>query len=139
MNDKDKVLNFIKHQELAVISTIGMDGKPSAAVIGFGETEDFELVFGTYNDSRKYANLMKNSDVAFVIGWDENITVQYEGIAEELNESNSTKYKGYYFSKNPKSKEYESDPKERYFKVKPKWIRYTELNKDPWFIIELKF
>lgn len=139
MNKKSFVLEFIKKQELAVIATVNVEGKPEDAVIGFGQTDDFELIFGTYNSSRKYKNLKNNPQAALVIGWDENITVQYEGIASELTGGEKDKYTKIYFAKNPSAEEYSDHPDERYFKIVPKWIRYADLNKAPWEIIELKF
>ena len=139
MDDKDKILNLLKKNTLTVISTINSSGQPNSAVIGFAETDDFEIIFGTYNDSRKYSNLKTNHNTSFAIGWDGPITVQYEGVAEELTEENSQKYKSIFIKKNPQSAKYEFNPKQRYFLVKPTWLRYTELNQDPWNIIELDF
>lgn len=132
-----KVLNFIKQQELAVISTVNSAGKAESAVIGFGETDKFELIFGTYDSSRKYQNLRTNQNVSFVIGWTEGKTVQYEGIAEELTGQNRVKYADLYFSKNPDARKYQDNPEERYFKVNPKWVRYTDLSFEPWEVIIL--
>ena len=133
------VLDFIKKNELAVISYLSSEGRPSSAVIGFGETDNLELIFGTYADSRKYQAIKKDGRVSFVIGWDEAITVQYEGLAEELSKSNYSEYTAAYFAKNPKAREYESDPREKYFRVTPLWVRYSEIKSNPWKIIEFNF
>ena len=136
-NNKQIVLDFIKSHKLAVISTVGADSKPESAVLEFGETEELELIFDTYTTSRKYKNLQTNKNVAFVIGWDEDITVQYEGIAEEVREEEATKYKKAYWSKNPKAERWESREGITYFKVTPSWIRYSDLNKNPWDVFEV--
>jgi uncharacterized protein YhbP (UPF0306 family) len=134
---KEQVLAFIKKQELAVISSINEKGQPEAAVIGFGETDDFELIFGTSNLSRKYKNIIANPKVALVIGWDEGITVQYEGEASELEGEELETFKNVYFTKNPDARKYEEEPDEAYFKVSPTWVRYTDLNQEPWELIEI--
>ncbi len=85
MDKKQFVLDFIKKHTICVLSTVTPDNQPEAAVIEFAETKNFELIFDTFNTYRKYQNLKKNPSVAVVIGWDENITVQYEGWAEELS------------------------------------------------------
>ncbi len=139
MDQRSIILEFIKKQDLAVIATVNLEGKPEDAVIGFGQTDDFELIFGTYSSSRKYKNIKNNPSTALVIGWDENITVQYEGIASELRGGEKEKYTKIYFAKNSTAEEYSDHPDERYFRIIPKWIRYTDLNKTPWEIIELKF
>src|ERR1700757_5048617 len=80
---KDSILEFIADYSLCVISTVGQDAKPEAAIVGFSHTEQLELIIGTSNKSRKYANLLQNSHVAIVIG-DEIGEVQYEGKVEIL-------------------------------------------------------
>ena len=44
------------------------DGGPQAALIGFGVTDQFELVFDTLRSTRKAVNLEGNPRVALVIG-----------------------------------------------------------------------
>ena len=138
--DKDEVLAFIKTKQHAVISTYTSNQPPEAALIGFGETDKLELIFGTYKTSKKYKNLKKNDKVAFVIGWDEDfITVQYEGIAVELKESEIKKYVSLYHKKVPGAVAYLLHPEQTYWKVKPTWIRYSDLSGDEEKIYEYTF
>lgn len=138
--EKGKVLDFIKTKKHAVISTYSLSQPPEAALIGFGETEDFEIIFGTYKTSKKYKNLKQNNKVAFVIGWDEDyITVQYEGVAEELDKSEIEKYVPFYHKKVPGAVTYHSHPNQTYWKVKPTWIRYSDLSEDEEKIYEYTF
>lgn len=135
------VFNFIHGKTYTVISTSGNNGQPEAALIGFGDTEDLELIFGTYNSSKKYKNLQENSRVAFVIGWDssEYTTVQYEGIATELFGDEQEKYVSLFHQKTPSSARYQSHPEQRYFKVTPTWIRYSDLSGEEEIIEEFTF
>lgn len=136
----NQVLEFIKSKPHTVISTCDKDNQPEAAVIGFGETDDLELVFGTYKTSRKYKNILKNNKVAFVIGWDSDyITVQYEGIAIEIFGEEREKYLSLFHSKLPSAAHYKNHPEQTYFKVKPTWIRYSDLSGDEEKIFEFKF
>lgn len=137
MNQKKIILDFIKKQRLAVISTVGIDSKPESAVLEFGETEKLEIIFDTFSTSRKYKNLQTNKNVSLVIGWDENITVQYEGVAEEVRGKEAKEYQQIYWNKNPKAQRWESREDITYFKVMPKWIRYSDLRKDPWEVFEI--
>ncbi|MBU2632740.1 pyridoxamine 5'-phosphate oxidase family protein [Patescibacteria group bacterium] len=139
MDKKKIVFDFISKQTLAVLSTVNLKNNPESAVLEFGETENLELIFDTYNSARKYKNLKQNANVAFVIGWDDNITIQYSGKAEELSGEEKEKYKKIYFSKNPDAKRWENKKGMAYFKVTPSWIRYSDLNKNPWEIFEIKF
>lgn len=138
MDNKKIILNFLKNQPLAVISTV--DGnKPESAVLEFGQNDNLELIFDTFTSSRKYKNLQNNKQVSFVIGWDENITVQYEGLAEELTGKDIKLYQELYWEKNKDAKRWEKREGITYFKVVPTWIRYSNLNKDPWDVFEITF
>lgn len=136
---RQSVLDFIRQQGLLVLSTTYDNGKPQAAVIGFGETDNLELIFGTNNASRKYKNLKRDPHVAAVIGWSDSRTVQFEGIAEELSLENIELVKDTYWRKNPRAEAFHANPGQRYFIVRPTWIRYTNIGVKPWDIIELTF
>lgn len=138
MDNKKRIRDFIAKNNLAVISTINSQGKPESAVLEFGDTDELELIFDTDDTSRKYQNLKQNKNTSFVIGWDENITVQYEGEAIELEGDELEKYKQVYFKKNPEAQKWENEKGVTYFKVKPGWMRYSDLSKDPWEIFEIK-
>lgn len=138
MVNKEILFDFLNKQKLAVISTVGSDSKPESAVLEFGQTDKLELIFDTFNTSRKYKNLQTNKDVALVIGWDENITVQYEGIALELIGDEAEKYKKIFWTKNPEAERWDKRKGIVYFKVVPSWIRYSDLNKNPWEIFEVE-
>lgn len=138
MNKKKIILDFIKKHKICVLSTISQN-KSESAVIEFGETEDLELIFDTFNTYRKYQNIQKNHNVSVVIGWDKNITVQYEGQAIELLGKELDKYKKIYFAKNPNAQRWEKFTETKHFKVVPTWIRYSDLRKQPWDVFEVKF
>ena len=139
MDDKAFILDFIKAQPLATLSTVNKEGKPEAAVVGFGQTKELEIIFGTDNASRKYKNIQSNSAVALVIGWNDSRTVQYEGVAKELAADDTQLIRDNYWSKSPDAERYHDYPGERYFIVRPTRIRYTDLKKEPWQVIELTF
>lgn len=125
--------------KLATIATVNAAGKPEAAVIGFGQTEKLELVFGTDNSSRKYTNILSNPEIAFVIGWENNQTMQYEGTVRELSNDEISLVQENYWSKNLHAEKHHKNPGERYFIVSPKWIRHTDLSVDPWIVTEMRF
>jgi uncharacterized protein YhbP (UPF0306 family) len=136
---KKKIRDFLKTQTLAVIATVdSKNSKPEAALVAFSETEDLELIFGTLNDTRKFANLQDNPLVAFVIGY-EVITVQYEGTARMAEGNEADTYRQIHLLKNPKAKKYAYHEKERFFKVSPTWIRYTDFSGGPATVFEVVF
>lgn len=139
MDKKKIVLDFIKSQHLAVVSTVNTGNKPESALVGVGETDNLELIIGTPNSTRKYKNLLSNKNVAVVIGGKEHITVQYEGVAEELEGEEYNKLTEIFYAKNPTARRFEEDPNERFFKITPSWIRYTNYENNPSEIFEITF
>lgn len=137
---KKKVLEFIRSQELGVISAVTPAGLPEAAVIGISEMDDLSLIFGTFNTYRKYKNIKANQNVAFVIGWG-NATIQYEGVARELEGSEREEAKQIHTKKSPHSAKFGDLAEQHFFKVTPKWIRYTDYSRDSVYgdVFELKF
>jgi general stress protein 26 len=122
----EEVFEFMSRERLAVLATTGEDGKPEAALMGFAVTPALEIIFDTLRTSRKYPNLKKNPGVAWVIGCTTEVTVQYEGVAEELAGEDLAKYKQTYFAAFPDGPMRESWPGITYFVVRPKWVRYCD-------------
>lgn len=137
---KKNVLAFIKNYQLTVISTVDVEtNKPESAVIGFAEKENLELVFGTSNTSRKYKNLQKNTNVSFVIGWSHEFgTVQYEGVAQELTGEEAVEGGNVLANKNEKVRRFLTKENQRFFLVKPTWVRFVDKSKKPDEISEIR-
>lgn len=119
---------------MAVISTYDAKTKrPEAALVTYAEKENLELYFGTFKNERKYTNLQSNPYVAFVVGWDNKIhmTLQYEGIAKELNKKEAEKAKTYFSAKSNSvnTAEFLYHPLFRFFVIKPLWVRYSNYTK----------
>jgi general stress protein 26 len=136
---KEFLYNFIKQHTLAVISTLSKENKPEAALIGFAISRDLEIVFDTVKTSRKYKNLLQNPFAAVVIGWDNETTVQYQGVAAELSGEDADYYKEIYFEVYKDGRERAATwPHIVHFKITPTWIRYSNFN-EPTVIEELNF
>jgi general stress protein 26 len=136
--NKEDIYEFIQSHKLGVLATVSSLNEPEAAVVGIAVTTNLELVFDTLGETRKCRNLRLNPMIAFVIGWDEDITLQYEGEAEEPRGSELERYKRVYFEKWPDGVDREKWPDITYFKVRPKWIRYSDFNY-PGQIVEQTF
>lgn len=139
-NDEKKksILDFIKKHRLAVLATTSPENKPEAAVIEFSEKDNFELIFDTFSTFRKYKNIQLNSDVAVVIGRDD-ITVQYEGEVVELKGDELKEYQKIHITKLPDSSKFVEMEDIKFFKIIPKWIRYTDVSVSPWKEFEITF
>jgi len=135
----EEIYNFIQQHKLGVLATVSPSSLPEAAVVGIAVTSDLELVFDTLGESRKCENLRHNPKIAFVIGWDDEITLQYEGEADEPEGNELKLYKHVYFQKWPEGVEREKWPGITYFRVRPTWMRYSDFKKNPPQIIEQTF
>jgi len=121
-----------------VIATTNNSGNPEAAFVGFAQKSDLSLIFGTKTFTRKYKNILKNSNIALVFGEDRK-TIQYEGTVEDLQSDELEECKKIYFGKNPSAKKYENQEGQIYLKINPKWIRYTDYSRDTPEIFEISF
>jgi len=123
---KNLILEFIADRSLCVIATVGQDTKPESAIVGFSHTERLELIIGTSNKSRKYANLLQKPYVAIVIG-DETGEVQYEGNVEIVSGGEyRSMVEEAHIKKLPGAAEYREDPSQVYIKVRPVWVRFLK-------------
>ena len=137
---KERILEFMKANLLTVISTIDVENnKPEAACIAFAEKKNLDLIFGTSNKSRKYKNFQANKNVSFVIGWtDEFGTIQYEGIASELLGDEAIRHGEIMSEKNKNCRVFLTKESQRYFLVKPTWIRFVDKSIKPEEKIEVE-
>lgn len=144
MNDeqvKSKIKDLLNSHQLTVISTIDSgQQKPESAVIAFAEKDDLSLIFGTSNKTRKYKNIQKNKNVSFVIGWSGKTgSVQYEGIAEELSDDQALEHGELMVLKNKQTRKFIIKEDQRYFLVKPTWIRLVDTSAETGGNYEISF
>jgi len=127
---REFVYDFIKQHDLAVLSTSSDGNQPEAALVGIAISENLEIVFDTVKTSRKYQNLLRNPLVALVIGWDNETTLQYEGTAIELKNTDDDNFlKEIYFAAFKDGRERaEIWPDIVHFKIIPNWVRYSNFN-----------
>lgn len=126
-SQRQLILDLLANQQLGVISTVNAHGQPESAVLAMCETDELALIFGTYNDTRKYHNLMANSAVAVVIHNGKQ-QIQYEGEARELIGDEAEAGRAKQLVKTPASAKFASDPRQRYFLITPRWIRYVDIS-----------
>jgi pyridoxine/pyridoxamine 5'-phosphate oxidase len=138
MRESD-LYHFIAQGKLGVLSSVAPSGAPQSALVGIAVTEDLRILFDTVKTSRKYGNLKARPTCSFVFGWTGEQTVQYEGIAEELDGTQLRRYQEIYFQTWPDGLSRIQWPGIVYFLVKPKWIRYSDFDKNPPLILEFTF
>jgi len=136
---KAELFQFMSSESLGVAGWIAADGWPQGALVGIAVTPDLEIVFDTVKSSRKYANLIANPKASFVIGTTREVTVQFEGTAQELSGEELARYQKIYFAKLPDGPARLSWPGIVYFVVRPRWIRYSDFETRPPQIVEFTF
>ena len=130
-----KLADFVAACDLGVVSYLSPEGAPQSAVVGIAVTPELEIIFDTVASSRKYRNLKARAECSIVI-WSGEVTLQYEGIAEETADDH---YKEAYLKKMPDGRDRLSWPGIAYFVVRPKWIRYSDFDARPRVIEEFSF
>lgn len=136
--DRGSLLEFLRARRVAVVATATHAGEPQAALVGYAATEALELVFDTSRRSRKFANLEARPRIAAVIGWENEITLQYEGFADQPTGDELDRCKRCYFDVYPDGREREAWPDIVYVRVRPVWLRYSDYGQVPPQITELQ-
>jgi Pyridoxamine 5'-phosphate oxidase len=119
------VRDFIARHKYAVVSTIGPGLIPQSALVGIAVSPDLEVYFDTLETTRKIANLRHNPNVSLVIGWENEQTLQLDGIADEPRGAELGRLKDCYFTAWPDGPERERWKGITYCRVRPQWLRYS--------------
>jgi hypothetical protein len=135
------ILKFLRSHRLAVEASISSGASPQAALVGYGITDDLEIVFDTLDSSRKAQNLRSHPAIALVIGgWlagDER-TVQYEGVAMEASGELLERARPHYWAAWPEVASHAAWPGLTWFVISPRWLRYSDFQQSPALIVELR-
>jgi pyridoxine/pyridoxamine 5'-phosphate oxidase len=137
--DKAAIHSFMARSRYGVLCSISSDGTPQSALVGIAVSSELEIIFDTVKSSRKYPNLLRNSTCSFVVGWQGEQTVQFEGIAVEPQGEELRKYQEAHFAVWPECRAHLSWPGIAYFVVRPTWIRYSDFDHKPPLIDEITF
>jgi general stress protein 26 len=119
-----------------VIATRGPGGAPQAALIGVAATDQAEIVFDTTTTSRKYRNINADPRVALVVGLDDEVTVQAEGVADLPHGEELRRCTDVYFAQFPDGRERAEDPAIVHFRIRLTWLRYSDYRPDSFTIEE---
>src|SRR5574341_528900 len=113
---------LIRENELCVLATSSLSGKPEAATIEYVADSEDNLYFETFPTYRKYANLKSNPQASVVITQDPH-TIQMDGTVVELKGREAEKAVKLLTAKHGEGSGYYSDPQIRFFRFTPTWIR----------------
>jgi general stress protein 26 len=121
-----ELLSFLRRHRYAVQASTAADGAPQAAVVGVAVSDELELIFDTLGTRRKAQNLRRDPRIAFVVGWDQEQTVQLEGLADEPQGEQLSQLKRCYLERFPDGYEREQWPDITYVRVRVNWARYSD-------------
>jgi len=135
---REYLRTFIARHRYGVISTQSPESAPQSALVGIAVSPALEILFDTVDTSRKIANLRTNPRVSFVIGWENEQTLQLEGNADEPKGEALNDLKKVYYAAWPDGPGRESWKGITWCRVKPVWIRFSSYI-DPQLIEEMRF
>lgn len=135
---RSELVQFLRRHRWGVQSSVSPSGAPQAAVVGIAVSDACEVFFDTLDSTRKCTNLRRDPRIAFVIGWDEEQTVQIEGVADEPAGDDLERLRALYFDRFPDGRDRASWPGITYFRVRPTWARYSDFRGAEPRIVELE-
>jgi uncharacterized protein YhbP (UPF0306 family) len=124
--DRAELVAFVRRHARAVVATLGPGGNAQTAEYGVAITDEAEFIFETTIHSQKYANLVKHSRVALVVGGDDPIVVQSEGIADVLTDAERDRCLRVYFQQFPGGRKRISERDITYVRIRPRWVRLRD-------------
>ena len=130
--------DYIARQRYAVVSSNGPSWTPQSALVGIAVSESLEIYFDTVDTSRKVANIRRDPRVSVAIGWENEQTLQYEGIADEPEGAALADLKAIYFRAWPDGPQRQSWRGITYCRVRPIWLRFSSYV-EPQLIEEMHF
>lgn len=133
---RDEILAYLRARNVMAVSSIGPDGAPQAAIVGYGVSDALELVFDTLSSTRKYANLRKDPRVALIVGWDDT-TLQMQGTADFPAGEELERMRQVYFGAYPDGRDRLAWPGITHVRVRLEWARFSDFRSEPNRIVEL--
>ncbi|HVZ86280.1 MAG TPA: pyridoxamine 5'-phosphate oxidase family protein [Polyangia bacterium] len=133
-----ELVAFLRRHRLAVEATVAANGAPQAAVVGFAVSDGLEIVFDTLDATRKYRNLQADPRIALVVGWEQEITAQIEGLADTPTGAELERIRACYFQAYPDGRERLAWPGLTHVRVRPTWVRFSDFTQAPPRIVELE-
>ena len=131
MVDKNKVLNVLKNNNCSVIATADLSGKSESAVMIHVYKDDLSLIMCTAPETRKLKNISVNNKVSIVIGgFNNDPSVQMDGVARILNETEKAEAMAFVLNQKPEMKDYGIE-EEDFIIITPTWVRYIDYSQEP--------
>ena len=127
---RSELIRFVQRQRLGVVSSLASDGAPQSAVVGIATSEAGEIVFDTLGSSRKAGNLRRDPRASLVV-WENERTVQLDGLADEPTGAERDRLCEIYFATHPDGRERLGWPGLTHFRLVPGWARFSDFEASP--------
>ncbi len=124
--DRAELVAFVRRHARAMVATKGPAGTAQTAEYRIAITDEAEFIFETSIYSQKYANIRSFSGVALIVGGDEPVVVQSEGIADVLADAERDRCLRVYFQQFPADRARAKDRDITYVRIRPQWIRMRD-------------
>lgn len=133
---RDELVVVLRRHKLMVEATNAPGRAPQSAIVGYGVTDQCELVFDTVETTRKFQNLRADPKISAVIAWEDG-TIQLEGVADIPSGVEAERIRDAYFVAYPDGRDRLKWPGITHVRVRPRWVRVTRYTTDPPTIAEV--
>lgn len=131
MVNKNTVLEFLKKNDLCVLSTASKSGKSESAVMAFTVKDNFMLLMNSEEKTRKIKNILENPQVSVVIGGLKNDpSVQIDGEGKIIEGDQAIEACEYMLKVHPELKDYGIE-KGKFISITPNWLRWSDFTQNP--------
>jgi hypothetical protein len=136
---RDEMLRLTRQRYIATLATASPEIQPQASPMRYAVTDDFEIVMGTLQTSRKFANLQRNPKVAVLV-WDGMFSIQIDGIFDLPSGADLERLRDFFAHEQPLEARIRAGrPTHVYFRIRPLWARYSDFMVEPGRVLTLDF
>ena len=136
--DKNQILEFVKKQTLAVLSTVTPDSKSQSAVMAIAVTNNWQILMSTEAETRKVSNLKNNPSSSLIIGGLESTSIQLDGQTIITSGPEAESVKAQILAIHPDTKDYLTSTSV-FLKFIPSWLRYSDFSQSSPVVVEINF
>lgn len=125
--------------KLCSLASISPSAMPHCSVMGYAVQTDLQLILNTHLHSRKWSDLLINSNVALTFGYSlEGVYLQCEGIAELISIGEEHfKFENLYFLEHPDAIKYKAEGQTGTILIRPFWFRFYNFRNEPTEVYEI--
>lgn len=132
--NKAIIRRFLHKSPLGVLGTVSPDGTPQTALIAFAEYDNLDIIFETFQGTRKAQNLAYSTHASLTTGFStvRHQTIQIDGTVVKLPRTEYARCIEHFSKKDtPCGPEFLNDPRVEFYRLTPTWLRYSDYNIEP--------